>query len=915
MQNKLLHTRKTHLIEHVSDDIRAMRQSDVELQKTLLTGRALKDVLSGDTVSLNNASDAVYFSGTKFDFDLMIDPSIRFVKGGNSSGSYSNGPLEGTVNEKFGDAIVHTFTVLADGKLSYTGDTDGERVVDGEVVKPESIRQVFYPTDPTDLDAYTRVGNWNGDTEEYEWTGWISLSGRSLRILVKGGYEVEEAILSNLLPYTIYEMHCGGHEVTLPDADELILSSNITFEQYANTNYSFTVVDKSVTPTPDKNQKYYTRQADGTGYIYVRAGNNGVIGSFAANTEYYTRDPITQWVNTVKYTEKAKDYSGTGAVRDAEYTTTLLPSMDTTRADAYNSPLESNDYYEDAHECVQYRFEVIDRDSSFTYIKNGATVTTKRTWILDVQSEAIDALEGFAELLNAHTDMNVPDIIQYDKRGFIGGSTTGFTADQVAAFDVQNAGGTLVIARPTNMRGVARITFSLSGVPSDTDNFSMSVYKYNEYDGDFDPTQVSLTFVADNSAVYGASVNQYKKYYTYNEITGYTLVDGTGRPEAFAQNVTYYTKVFAPTGTLPVARCRVNGQFRAAVFGGVSTTNVQTSYTENGIRQSYAPVSRSSLGSVATEAFIDVARNDVIMVVIKSNNHDTSKAIYAPTLEFYPDPHDSYIPKTSINSTAFTNADLNNASLACSTEDSVPSSKVLTTAYEMLATPLQGKGLLFGHRNDATGNLDQVTDPGIYTIQSQSGDSKIHSDYHTSSGTVFEGGTLVVFNTKKSYSPNILKKPDTADATNYQTVQVVFGYSNQTTGASAVGEIWWRIKLSPTATWTPWARLGTAQAVSSEFTSEVSSNSVESLLAAGEAIVVVKPITAHTEGSEPIRVNLPDPAYHKGSKMQIEAVNCKVNIAYSKGGVDYTYSGTNIKDRMLYPLECDGVYWYVITVS
>ena len=58
-------------------------------------------------------------------------------------------------------------------------------------------------------------------------------------------------------------------------------------------------------------------------------------------------------------------------------------------------------------------------------------------------------------------------------------------------------------------------------------------------------------------------------------------------------------------------------------------------------------------------------------------------------------------------------------------------------------------------------------------------------------------------------------------------------------------------------------------------------------------------------------VNLPDPKYHKGDKMQVEAVSRPIKIKYSS----YEYTNSTIKDRMLYPLECDGTNWYVITVS
>ena len=70
--------------------------------------------------------------------------------------------------------------------------------------------------------------------------------------------------------------------------------------------------------------------------------------------------------------------------------------------------------------------------------------------------------------------------------------------------------------------------------------------------------------------------------------------------------------------------------------------------------------------------------------------------------------------------------------------------------------------------------------------------------------------------------------------------------------------------------------------------------------------------------STTVTVNLPDPANYAGFKFQIEAVGCQIKVQYTKGSTTYTYQNGTTKDspnRMLYPIECDGNYWYVVTVS
>ena len=921
MRNKLLHPRKTHLIEHISDDARSLRQDDVELQKVLLTGRAIKDLLCGDTVSLNNDSDTSYFSDGNIDLNNIVDASIRYIPAFvyNTTGvvgqHYVNGPLEGTSNEKTCGAMLHTMVVLPDGSLTYeTGERESN---------PSSIRQIFYPDDPSDLDGYTRVGTWNSSTEQYEWSSWVSLSGRMLRIKVLASTKAavmynEETGYNPLLPYVIYELHLGGIDIRLPSADSCILATSIAFEQYANTNYTFTQVHGEGTESanlenePSSKEKYYTL----VGNQYIRVGNNGIITEFEGTEKYYKRDSINQWTNYVTYEEYAKNPDGTVSLQT--YRTTLMPGIDTTRANTYDSPLEDNAHYEEAHQAIQYRYEVINREESLTRVVDGESVVSSRTWILDTAPEAVDALEGFAELLDAHTDLKIDDILKYDLR-----------VDNV----INDYSKPLVICSSANMQGVAKLKLSIVShqksessdegdgeseevtVTNLSPGFSISVYKFNEYDGDFDPTKLVMKYIPTQDE----RPSVYKKYYRYNQISGYYLAgeNHNGFLESFDNGVTYYTKEFEPEDTMPVTVCRVNGSYRAARFLSTEESINSPVYVDHdGSTHTYEDVGRAEFLANYTvdsplEAFIDVARNDTIMVVITSDAHNDDKGIVSPELEFWPYPHDSFIPKLNINKKSYLPEDLQKESLPCSPEESVPSSEVFTKAYKILASNLQKKGLLFGAVN-WNASLDSCKSPGIYSVGASALSSGTISGSQHGDKTTFTKGTLFVFSNEVAFTADTLRQSD-ADAvthdTSAQIVQVIFGYRNQAINESRpISEIWTRTYVG--GYWCPWIRLDRTQSLSTKITStSVSASKIEELLAAGQAIIVV-------DSRSPVTINLPDPAYHKGDKVQIEAINTEVHITYSKNSDTYTYtSTTNDKDRMLYPLECDGEYWYVITVT
>lgn len=1077
MRNKLLHPQKKHLIEHISDDARTLRKSDVALQKVLLTGRAVKDILSGDTIRTTNDSDTSYFNEQGvLDLDSIVDASIRYIDVENGTGSYLHGPLAGTVNEKTGNALIHTLAVLPSGALSYDDTLDGEYAeayllvdknevqspvsgttyyqnVNGQFVVvdvgsswpdgdfytvnanphrsyPKHIRQIYYPDNPRDMDAYTRIGTLSYDVDNnpvYTWENWISLSGRLLRILVKVTDEISitdinSGILdkTHLIPYTIYELHCGA-VIELPNADDMIPATSIAFEQYANTNYSYRkVTSAEIASGPDINTPYF-KIVNGVYTIQQREDANGNYHQVSALTsDMYVREPLEQWASTVTYTEMVPSENGTTALVERTYTTTLVPGLDTSRitynasGSGFNMATDTGKWYEASNQAILYRFEAVHRETPIaagTYTKyydnqpqenNSYYEGSELTWLLDADADTLDAINGFAEILDSHTDQSLRDFLMYDKRHFsfkdMDAAFSGANAWVGAMAHAANTGvsadlckteynETLVLSQPATARGVAKLTLSLSDKPyvyngtshtlSLTDNFKLKLYKVNESDEQFDPTALSLTWVEVTPDEISAGPSPYKKYYVYDELIKFSLAAGTGHPEQFEANKKYYTRQLSVSGNLPVTTCLINGSEYACEFGG--SANGTVTITKNGASTSYSTVSRLSTlwksmsdayiktsdvapdpnktyyfvsvangaASVASAtiadttghitafesgktyyeksddvihdgvltAFINVARNDTIIAVIQSGNHFIDQRIVVPEIVFLPDPHDSYVREADKNNNAFTRSFLNKESLPCSPEESVPTSDALAKAYETIASAMQSKGLAFGHL-PSSGSIDDITAPGIYTIKS--GTTITDTAHHTTSNNpVFLGGTLIVFSDEAIASSNrLLPLRNKFSASNI--VQLIFGY--RTSGT--LGEFWWRISHNGSFNGVKWMRLTQTPVIWDVSTDSSQSNKnvvtaeqIESHLGQGPLIVVF----SGNPGVD-ATVTLPDPKYHKNDKMQIETVKRKITIQYTVGSTTYKYENTpsdnfGSGNHMLYPLECDGTNWYVITVS
>ena len=912
MRNDSLHPRRKVLVEHISDDIRAARQRPASVQaKTLVTGRAIADVLSSDTFNFDTETDKKYFTGDKVDFDLCTDACIRFV----DEDSYSNGPQ--SVSYK---GFIHVAAVLPGGTISYDEANFLDR--NGE---PVAIRQIFYPNDRQDFDAYTRVGNWNSSEGEFEWSGWVSLSSRMIRVLVTGNSisSVNNPIRRGALrTNVIYELHCGGQVIELPSADIYPTASKIYFEQYSNSEVPYKEIDISSNPTPSPNVRYWTDKTVGSTVRKVLAGATGYITAFESGKKYYIQSAPAVWINIVRYTEKVIDPS-TGEAKDEVYETQLIPSLDTIRTS--DNSISSGAWFYDNEQACTFNFEVVDRESPVVYIEDGSSErSSSHTWMLDVDAEAVTAMSDMAELLDSHTDRMLTDIVQYEARTFkgTGGNFEGDNTDSDYYKYITNNNGTLVVSRPATMCGYVKFTLHwdktkvanvVNGLSTD---FKIQIFVYNEYSSSFESQKVFLYVpVPENET----TPNMYKKYYLLNSTTGkHELAGENGFLSSFESGRQYYTREIKQGTDFD----KLIGKFTVDLNGdGVSEVyNAEFfgSASGDGSFKRDASIFREQ---DSMTGYIKANRNDTIMVVISSGNHIEDRKIVVPFVEFYPDPHDSYVIKPNINKTAITKKELGTLSKPETPAEMVAGAEALTRAFELLAGTLQNKGLLYGAVPTGEGfDANTALETGIYTV------NVAGSNLPAASGAT--NASLIVMDSDAYAKDALLPTKDDPETTNEavstfkRLTQILISNGNGTAGVVDSSEsyprMWMRIgSKTPSAadaSWGAWVPMQPGPTVFQN-SADVTETKMKEYLRYGSPVVVVTSLSS----TDTRTVTLPPPDNYNGTKFQIEAVGCQIEIKYTtRTGMTYTYINSTTKEspnRMLYPIECDGENWYVVTVS
>lgn len=966
MRNEPLHPQKPVMVEHVTDDIRALRESTGEQQKKLLSSRALADFLAGDTFHDGHESDAGYYvsigvgAQRKVDFDKVVDSSIRFAE----ADTYINGPENVTFS-----GFLHTLTVLPTGSLVYANH--GADVLCTRPFTKNTIRQIFYPHDNRDFDAYTRVGSYDYTTRTWNFTRWVLLSGKLLRIKVTTN-DSPVIRTENLRENTIYELHCNGGTIMLPDPDAMTVGSKIVFEQYSNNQarYVESGVDTSRTPLPvPSNQiRYFLKKTVSGKDIYYPAGtNNGWLTAFTPGEKYYIMASPSAWTSIVQFaewfpTETTDSETGKPVLEKRTYEVNMTPSLDTIRASEGGVDSDSGEWFENNAQAVSFTFEVVDRG---TAIELDGGKVSNYTWIMDVDPEAATKMADMAELLDAHTDKAIDDLVMYEQRQFKGsnhgtGSDGNVSTGSQQYIDfVPCNDEPLVVSRPAGTEGFVK--FSISGNPNGSPDdrtwhealsdygFEIAVYKFNEFAEGF-KTGTFFKFELANEA----EPNPYKRYWVRDSVGAYSMAGTAGyldvfaffvteddAPEtgktyymivggkyvihtgAFVEGTTYYERSayytrsvdYGTSGITP-AKFRFNidnftaeheAKFLSA--DGEFSRDATTSDTGDSIWDIYDPF----------EGFIKVSRNDTIMIVIKSSKHTDTMRMVTPRISFYPDQHSQYVLKPNVTHNEILAEELEKLAATESREVILASAASVIRAYETLARQLQGRGQLFAALPFTT-DANALTTTGVYTASGNvlnnipTGASTVPI-----SGEVATNALLMVFDSK-AYAPDTLLDEngvDVSDGSHKRVTQIFIG-NGPDVGSSAQNacpRMWIRFydQKSGTANWSKWVQLMQAP-VTVDYRNK-------------ETVTEAEMVAALTNGSpnvvvgrnvNEVTINLPsNPARYPNTKFQIEAQGCKVHIKYGS----YQYDNDTIKgsstdvSRMLYPIECDGSSWFVVIVS
>ena len=660
MEQTKTHPQKHVLVEHVSDDIRATKQSTLERQKVVLTAQAAADLLTGDSFDPNSSFDAKYFTNGAPDFNKVTDASIRWVEW-----PYVNGP-EGIQIPGF----LYTFVELPSGQLTWLPDNNVTRDHNGDL----ALRQIFYIDEQYgEIEAFTRVGKRVNNVWQFS-PYWHRMDGKIIRIYI-GQEQVNAGLIqtANLRPDVIYEMHCGGNTITLPDADNLRLGAKIAFEQYANPNESG-----------------------------------------------------TPWTNTVRSTEMQSD--GTTET----YETVLVPPLKHGRTS--EADINAGMWYNDVTQASVYKFDCVDREGQ-GFTRNGRKYS--RTWSLDIDPEAITAMADITAMLGAHTDQMITDIVRYGDRY----PSTDSAADKAAKKAV-----TLVTSRQATMNGLIKFAIKFDGdrVSQLTSGFRLRIYRFNEN------TDTTITSHFEYTKTTDTTPSLYKKYYLKDGST-YSKASGTGYIDSFVSGVEYYERSVQWYSAMPCATwvysnntSAKNADFLGQSAGAYSRTAF------NWVSKVEDPQNEGLVG------YIKAYRNDTIMVAITSDDHYADATIVAPTVEFYPDPHDTYLTKLQIDNKSIFPRVLANSTTPFEKTDQIAGSTALVAAVKLIINQMQGKGMFWGPvpiTLNSEEDLDALETTGIYRIKNSitGAGNPLHNAQHS---------ILIVFG-KESYTADQLEPPTT----------------------------------------------------------------------------------------------------------------------------------------------------------
>lgn len=648
MDKTKLPSMKPVLVTDFNDDIRTVRASDVTQQQTVLTARAVKDIFAGDVIDESNASDQKYFDADgKINLDKIVDAGCRHLL----EDTFINGPeyavretntSEGTPLGGF----LYTMAQLPDGQL-FWGPVDALHAAR----KRGSINESIVPT--SDGEILDRPAVEGDIVRQLFYVAMDELDDPRIYTRI-GRYEYYEDENACYWRWGAWYDLCGREQyIVVTDAymSEVINPIlNATYSVHTNVP-RFNL--------PDANDCSY-----GSRITIIQHPDPSV-------------DDRDCWATRVVYEH--------GNTTDSDYekmeiTCTPSPRRNTEKADSA---------YLDGLQVSEYIFEVSPRMDE---AKQDGTIIGK-TWHLKVNPDETEFTNGLAEILDAHTEMGVNDIIDYGKRTYY---------EESGANGVYPLHSTanLVLNRSVTADGfvVGKITKLHSSL---NDSWTIIVKRFNAQMG------VSFVVTTDATPVDG------KTYYTK---TAYSL----GKTSAFQIAVLTESVVDATTGEL-IPKFSANTTYYEVDEADMTVEDIAT------IRGGDLTV------NVPAEFKYRVGRNDIIYVTIAPGSgdnatHIAARTLVSPVISFVPDPHPgSYISKALINPSAFTAVQyqhlVGNGAIVeeASTDQQPASTAALINAYDYLSSRLASRGLMFGAVRMDESNINECTTDGVRWIAPNTG--------------------------------------------------------------------------------------------------------------------------------------------------------------------------------------------------
>lgn len=395
------------------------------------------------------------------------------------------------------------------------------------------------------------------------------------------------------------------------------------------------------------------------------------------------------------------------------------------------------------------------------------TLGTIRTWELDGGVEETDFTAGLAQMLGEHTDLATGDLVRYQSSEY------------------NKSSNDIDILHPATTSGYCVVRFLRK--TSDTDaNWTAKVTILNPN------SDAAFTYVD----TLGSTPDPDKIYYVQNGVS-FSLADNTGHPTSFSGVQKYYS--------LNSALASVTSVIKFAEGTAVRESIKIADLPVNELRGFSAFVPRGSVIHINISTGSDKVHGEI-------------KDIVNPMVFFFPDPHDSYIQKASINPSAYTYGQLDklfstggvisDINLAISAEvtqglmNSPASTRALVEAYTYLATKLQNKGLLLANRealNTPAKGCDDLTHPGSYFVVP----NELSYSTNTYPPTMKQTGCNIIV-VGNDHAPASYVHDDDGEYTTYtQLMQIAFMVNETIVVYTRIGTLGEDGKWA----WTPWVNL------------------------------------------------------------------------------------------------------------